>query len=350
MRIAIGLHDQNQTQDWKRMIKWTRDYTTEKLSCDGLETVNLAEFVQFVTLKLSVKYLFKLDDNEWDSGNSQLHQDIVFAGKEINQLWMDSKVSAVCPIWADQHDLHQALRNVVGNEINKDPCKPTTNPMNEILPTYETMWRVVLRGLIEVLRPTKNSSNWQEAFIRFIDSAAQGRDRADQMNMFRDVNNNDTQISPLDVVKEILRLYPPTRRIYRQHEGGTKVQVDIEALHRSILLAPQDPQIFRPERWQTLIESWCLKDQKEVKQMTQKEVKHMEEKCGFMPFGLICPSNGGDVKGFGMKIIAILIGVLCNNLRDGWDLTTLEGLSEPLPLERNELLNISLHRTNGSIG
>ncbi|KAI1521642.1 hypothetical protein PtrSN001C_012156, partial [Pyrenophora tritici-repentis] len=78
---------------------------------------------------------------------------------------------AKAPIWSDQKDLYAALRRVTvskkifdmlgmfpedvpddkpGDTTTLDPTKPTENPMNLLLPAYETMWRVVIRCFLEI--------------------------------------------------------------------------------------------------------------------------------------------------------------------------------------------------------
>ncbi|KAM3080742.1 hypothetical protein ACMFMG_005672 [Clarireedia jacksonii] len=52
------------------------------------------------------------------------------------------------------------------------------------------------------------------------------------------------------IVKESLRLYPPTRRIYRQeHDDGPILAIDVEYLQRMEEIWGVDGKSFKPERW-----------------------------------------------------------------------------------------------------
>lgn len=108
-----------------------------------------------------------------------------------------------------------------------------------------------------------------------------------------------------DVIKEILRLYPPARRVYRRFPGENDDSVaDLEKCHQNYKLAGDDAEIFRPSRWVTIRE---LKSQ-EAQGMKLRDFE--ARNLGFLPFATRCPAGMGDTGGFGFKMISFLIGAL----------------------------------------
>lgn len=97
---------------------------------------------------------------------------------EINKLWLVSKCSTNIPKWTDQTDLHKLLESVVPS---KSPLDQVHNPMNIILPAYETLWRVVLRCFIEIIDEERcgkqNSAAWRAVLKRFLKDPSQQQPR-----------------------------------------------------------------------------------------------------------------------------------------------------------------------------
>lgn len=157
-------------------------------------------------------------------------------------------------------------------------------------------------------------------------------------------------VSALDVVKEVLRLYPPSNSVHRQYEahgGHTPIvlKADIKACHHSKLLGNEDPLVFRPKRWQEL--SREVRDSNKDFGSIMGEIKRKEEDLGFMPFAFSCPAGSGETKAFGMKMIALLTGVICNRLGNDWELedgTCLPGIGVPLDSDRTSYLDLYLTR------
>ncbi|KAF1814393.1 DUF1769-domain-containing protein [Eremomyces bilateralis CBS 781.70] len=52
--------------------------------------------------------------------------------------------------WEMEAEMHEALRKVRQDQENHNPLDKATNPFNKIFLAYETMWRVVLHGFLEV--------------------------------------------------------------------------------------------------------------------------------------------------------------------------------------------------------
>lgn len=124
--------------------------------------------------------------------------------------------------------------------------------------------------------------------------------------------------SARDIVMEALRLYPPTRRIYRaywwddapaSYESGTvcdsgrmppeTAAADIEACHLRTDIWGSNAANFDPARWMTI---------------TRDQIRAL------MPFGYgVCECPAKAV--FGPWMIAILVGALLSALDDdGWTL------------------------------
>jgi hypothetical protein len=51
---------------------------------------------------------------------------------------------------------------------------------------------------------------------------------------------------------------------------------------------------------------------------SKRNLKDKEVEMGFMPFADSCPAGAGDRKGFGFKMIALLVAVLCKELGEDW--------------------------------
>ena len=55
-------------------------------------------------------------------------------------------------------------------ESTVDPLIPKLNPMDLLLPEYETLWRVVLRYVLEVQhRDDEKSTGWKSVLKEYID-------------------------------------------------------------------------------------------------------------------------------------------------------------------------------------
>ncbi|GME53265.1 cytochrome p450 [Neofusicoccum parvum] len=186
---------------------------------------------------------------------------VSYIASEINRIWVSSKKSGGIEGWQQQDGLIQALRAVVPG---CDPLRPKDNPMNLILPSYETMWRVVFRCLIEVhFRNHPSAPRWQSVLHVFLHTTTP--------EVFNEVV--DDEVSAAAIAKEALRLYPPTRRIYRDLPSGeqhlslpsspapptstpqecVRVAANVEALHRDSAhwrgCGISHASNFWPQRW-----------------------------------------------------------------------------------------------------
>lgn len=349
MRDACKMTKGNDKGDWtdlrKRAIRCFDEYMDRKAY---VGSVNLAELTQFVTLKLSLCYLF--NDAETALSHKDTFDDVVYVGHRINYLWIASKKSSEeRPRWADEHRLHKALRRITTavsphltgsfpEEAEKDeaePISPEENPLNYLLPAYETMWRVVLRCFIEIrLRDAAESAEWLDILANYLQEL---KNPACMPEAFH--RASATGVRPSDIAKEALRLHPPSRHVHREFNDKL-YRADIDKCHRQKLLAGDKPLIFCPERWQAICpqeRDQRFKVEPGARTGAQThQLKLSEQQLGFMPFGTTCKANTQETKAFGMKMITMLVAILCNGLGQVWKLADEDSLPErEIPLDSN---------------
>ncbi|KAE9375981.1 hypothetical protein N431DRAFT_532153 [Stipitochalara longipes BDJ] len=227
-----------------------------------------------------------------------VEKDVRFLTAHINSLWLATKLH---PSQADinvlelKRQLEIQLRKIFQISPNKQ-IGSKANPLNIIIPAYESLWRVVLRCFLEV-RFRQNLKHVDEVDYSRIFSRFMGHPNP---SVF-EAPFQDTHISIKHIVNEALRLYPPTRRIHRQLTNEM-VKIDVEWLHRDSISWGPDAEDFRPERWEGVL------------------LKDVERKLApaFMPFGLSdlsCPA-----KSFAPIMIGLLVGALMGGVGEGWDL------------------------------
>ncbi|KAF7956827.1 hypothetical protein EAE96_004153 [Botrytis aclada] len=162
------------------------------------------------------------------------------------------------------------------------------NPLNVLLPAYETLWRIVLRCFLEVSfrHSSVVAAEWRDALSRFLENVT-----AEQFC------ERIGSCSAQDIIRESLRLYPPTKRIYRQNEdNGSIFAVDVEYIQRTEETWGADGNEFRPERWSEL-----------------ESKGNKEYSDAWMPFGkgsFPCPAS---------KMAPMMVGMLVGCLIDAFD-------------------------------
>lgn len=286
--------------NWEQIISQIQKTIREEIT-GGHEIMNLAEVVQYITLRISMHVLFGTKIETLEDRDA-----MKYIAKTINILWIRSKnkPAANQNDWSQERRLHQHLFDLTG----LDPTNDLLNPMNLILPAYETMWRAVLRGILEIyFRDHPDSQQWQEVLRGFMTIS--------QKEIFHRYDAMD-KICPIDIVKEIMRMYPPTRRVNRRfpdNEEGVIRAADIEKLHRNVLLVPdRDADTFRPERWLDIKKDFKFVQtaKKEMREQEEPDAKHTSreyEELGYMPLALSCPAGGKATQGFSFKMIALLV-------------------------------------------
>ncbi|KAJ3488552.1 hypothetical protein NLI96_g2766 [Meripilus lineatus] len=144
-------------------------------------------FIQRVVLKAIMASLFKVNPSE------MVDQDVDIVANGINDLW---QISKVCK------DGNPSLLSSVNTRLVKW-VPHVDNPLNLVIPTFETMWRVVAVTVALIIR----NSNTKYLFSEYLSNPTHT-----QYELWPD----DSQTPSVDaLIRESLRLHPPTRRISR---------------------------------------------------------------------------------------------------------------------------------------
>lgn len=283
------------------------------------EAVSLVPLVQAVVLKTTMYTLFDLPLEKLDVAKIRL------IAVRINSLWIESKSTKKSSRFVeDRRELERTLRTIL--PVAKEYTSKK-NPLNLILPAYETLWRVVLRGFLEVLfRGGEAGTEWRQALLTFL---------ADPTSSTFKHTAGDAGISVAFIVAETLRLYPPTRRIYRhvKREYNTDLPelfaADIEFLHRDANIWGEDSLYFKPSRW-----------------------KDVSKECqdAYMPFGwksFTCPAKDN----FGPRMIGLAVAALVAEFEHDWTWCTSRDEDEidvmgPLEAGRDSYITLGLEREN----
>ena len=267
------------------------------LANDGQTTsITLDSLVRSVCLKVILHVLFDKSALSLDD------KSILIITESINSLWIQSKDTKT-PKASDKHALREALAQVIPEMMGSDPRK---NPLNLIMPAYETLWRVVLSGFLHVTFVRGAPPTWRSILAQFL---------ANPTTAARKELSREPEILAVSVdqiVKETLRLYPSEKRVYRQfhmdNEPGPKnVAADIEACQRSETLWGGDAQRFVPSRWTN----------------ASKEAQESYMAFGVAPF--LCPAKGE----FGPMMIGILVAAFADGISsENWHLRLGESSSD----------------------
>ncbi|MCJ1350680.1 MAG: hypothetical protein MMC33_000661 [Icmadophila ericetorum] len=277
--------------------------------------IQLGALVQSLTFRISLRVLFsqnplKLDENDVESITHR-----------INYIWIHSKLPMDhIPLFSDQRDLQEALKRVLPDHA----LTPRETPLNYILPGYETTWRVTLRCAIEVIfRDGKRHTEWRDALKTFLANPT--------MENFEKPYGS-CLVSVSFIVSEALRLYPPTRRVFRAVHLATRdypeiIAADVENCHRNPAVWGEDAFCFLPARWGNI-------DSQAVE--------------AFIPFGgkpFTCPAK----QEFGPRMIGVLVAALVVGISEEYDWRALcphdeISSNEPLALARDSYETLTLVR------
>ncbi|KAI0451962.1 cytochrome P450 [Xylaria acuta] len=294
---------------------------------DELPYIPLAPMVRLVSFSLVLRVLFDVEPSAIDLNEARK------ATNAINRLWIQSKNRHFIPSPYDKRLLDNALERLLPNESMHDDC---TSPLNLIMPAYETLWRVVLLTFVSIASRAVDPGTIEE-----LQEAVKNVPQCF-------CQNNDAEMRALAIAKEGLRLYPPTKRIYRamsttDGEGGVAV-ADVEACHRDCHVWGTDALQFKPTRFH----NWPHEDATKTSRRTTQSGLHTKgwERLSYFPFGVgkhICPAAAG----FGEKMIALLVieltrrfGTRQTGLKIHFgDVKIQQQVSTPLPSGRSDMEN-----------
>ncbi|KAI1496986.1 cytochrome P450 [Biscogniauxia marginata] len=272
--------------------------------------IPLAALVRVFSFVLVLNVLFSVAPEDIDLGHAQT------AAEAINRLWLQSK-DAKEPVREDQELLQSSLQELLPDHF---PCEVRHNPINLIIPAFETLWRVVLLTFIAAT----NGDMDEQTTLQLSNAVSGGP------GCFTSAEEDETVV--LSFAKEGLRLYPPTKRIYRAVPGRYRIwaskvaAADVEACHRDERIWGADALQFRPGRFHSA-------------PLTVKM------KQAYMPFSVgkhECPAASG----FGDRMITVLLLTLVRHfgITAAADLVELDEISRlaqsygnPLPSCRQDM-------------
>ncbi|GAW11533.1 hypothetical protein ANO14919_008800 [Xylariales sp. No.14919] len=254
---------------------------------DAPPYIPLASFVRVVVFSIELHVLFKIDPSNIDLGEARK------ATTAINRLWIQSKNPNSIPSLYNQRVLEDALERLLPNEFHRED---RTHPLNLIMPAYETLWRVVLLTFVSIAHRNEDSQTTDE-LQKAVENVPQCFDQ-----------KNDAEMRALAIAKEGLRLYPPTKRIYRatsttDGENGV-VAANVEKVHRDSQVWGADALQFKPTRFH----NWRREGTSMAPEQATRSNIDVEYLRGlsYFPFGVgghPCPAS----RGFGEKMIALLV-------------------------------------------
>ncbi|KAE8166048.1 hypothetical protein BDV40DRAFT_296860 [Aspergillus tamarii] len=280
--------------------------------------IMLTNLVQVLVLRVVLHVLFQMETEALEIPDHHLLR----LAEAINDTWISSKSKTDHVCFQDNIPLQRSLVTVFPNLNCLDPQE---NPLNLVIPGFETMWRIVLRFFIEV-RYTSGlyHREWRDILATFAHTPTK--------NEF-ERPKGDQNLSAEMLVNEALRLYPPTKRVHRAFlPAGSDItellNADIARVQTATHIWGSNAELFDPRRWRALTS---------------------QQRFAFFPFGskpFVCPAQAV----FGPRAIAMIVGVLLTELGGEWslfkDVDCAEGLVPGVQLsnERTEYRNLCLAR------
>ncbi|KAG2117200.1 uncharacterized protein F5147DRAFT_304030 [Suillus discolor] len=214
-------------EGWSRLVDIAEICVNRFLNAKSLD---YATFVQSVTLSVVLAGLLDTDIEDLDP------VDVAFVTKAINDRWAQSKSSTTPTTEVLDCINHHIMRWVPDQ----------TNPLNLIIPAYETMWRVTAIAVVY----SNRDSVLRDAFISYNENPTD-----DQFHTFA---NEGTRAQPSveAIICEVLQLHPLTRHIthavvvpWWKRPFVPSIDVaDIEEAHKLPLFG-NDPESFNPMRF-----------------------------------------------------------------------------------------------------
>ncbi|KAI1772095.1 hypothetical protein F4818DRAFT_187897 [Hypoxylon cercidicola] len=274
--INISKMEPEHCAEFFNAAKLALDRTVAHLGPSAQHALPLARVVRSVVFITTLHKFFNVNPLSVDIETA------IQATEVINRLWVQSKLPEQAGEDADRRLLQHALERLLPEWF---PCKPRDHPLNIIIPAYETMWRVVLLTFVVAgFRSQDNTEPWQfRDVVQTLPRCLGGEDKFSER-------------VALDFAREGLRLYPPTRRIYRavpRPRGHVEIKyAEVEKCHRDKNIWGPDVLQFRPSRWHAV---------------------SADMRSAYMPFGdgrHICPTASR----FGYRAIILFVAALARRL------------------------------------
>lgn len=249
----------------------------------GRQCCEYEPFVQYVTFTTILTSLFGIDIYPSPG-------DVLVVTQGINDLWRLSKTG---------NDMPPAMLETINMHL-RAWIHAYPNPLDFILPTFETMWRVVAVAVALAHKDVDMRKTFAQ-FIAHPTSSEFERSEVDAPSVEA-------------IIAETMRLHPPTRRIHRANvvphtststlflsvftipafirftPSRTNIVADIGAIHRDTDIWGDDADVFRPQRH-------------------HPDTLTAEQRGAFMPFGygrLKCVASGWAPHAAGMIVGEVL--------------------------------------------
>ncbi|RKF60346.1 putative cytochrome P450 [Erysiphe neolycopersici] len=300
--------------DWKEIRDDALEQIKKKKHQSRVsETLKLSSLVQNLKFRIILRQFFPSAPSPRDDTIEKLTA-------KINSMWMKSKNfkgETLERLQTEKKEILCLLSEILSEKVEEG----SKNPLNIIIPAYETLWRVVLLCFLETVFRT--STDERSVYNKIAEKFMQNP----SLNTLNEKNIESINMGM--IVKETLRLYPPTRRIYRLL-NGIKECVNVESLHRDPEFFGPNENRFQPRRW-------------------KGEEKRILEQ--YLPFGygkFKCPARNNVAP----MMIAVLSSALIVEM--GEEYSILQDLGQdPLPSERNSFddmnLNVSRFKKSKSV-
>ncbi|KAI1825667.1 hypothetical protein F4861DRAFT_537913 [Xylaria intraflava] len=321
------------TKDWANLSEFTKTILglcVEQRFQTKSEDMPLALLVRLVTFCLVLHILFGVKSAEIDLDAA------IKATDAINSLWIASKGVDFTPSEEDRNQrksLDEALERLIPSQYQSENC---TSPLSLIMPAYETLWRVVILTFVSVADRNTNS-NTAEELLEAVKSVPQCFGQKDSSEM-----------RALAIAKEGLRLYPPTKRIYRamstSEEDKGSVCADVEECQRNAQVWGHDALEFKPSRFH----DWARKNttMSWMQALGFRQRSEELKRLSYFPFGVgrhECPAAAG----FGDKLITLLVVELARYFWERYPVLDFrvgnssdrQKIPRPLPSGRNDMEN-----------
>ncbi|KAI0345030.1 hypothetical protein BDW22DRAFT_1353869 [Trametopsis cervina] len=279
---------------WQSFEDATVEVVNSLLPASPNERIPFDSFVQHVTLKIILHTLFEVPMDSLDDVG------IALISHGINQLWRLSKTPEELPphlLPAINAHLHAWIPDI-------------PNPLDFVVPTFETLWRVVA---ITVALGHKD-----ESAVRALQALLENPTKS----QFQHFAQEDPSVSA--IVAEVMRLYPATKSISRASQEAPPTL--LSRAIRSIIPLRRDPVVLvadirsvqrDPEIWGTNADEF---DPMRHRTLTGDQQRAL---LGFGLGKLQCVASSWAPVAVGLIAAAVI-----NRLRDGVEIVEGEGVGD----------------------